>query len=318
MWRLFRFNDQKSGSWQPSSIDTLSDEEIYALIDGIRDEDIIGSRNEDLKDFYRGSIVHRISHDAVVKYGYEFESFTMSYVASRTSIPIPPVRRVLPPRPAGHEFEQWIVMDLIEGETLETAWPTLSWWSRLRVIWYIRRYMRQLHSIPIPYPDQPGPFDVSGKPHECGGLFFTLSGGGPFTSYAEMADWYDRRRFDALVHSFHSNRCGALMQCPKFDRSQPLAVCHMDLHTGNIIIDRNGIPWIIDWGEAGAYPIWFDYVKAAYFTTPWTLWNRSMTFMFGDYRKYLEEYLLRMQVVWDDHVMDFPLDYFSKRGMKVD
>jgi thiamine kinase-like enzyme len=38
----------------------------------------------------------------------------------------------------------------------------------------------------------------------------------------------------------------------------------MDLHPGNIIIDRKGIHWIIDWEEAGAYPVWFDYVRAAY------------------------------------------------------
>ena len=36
-------------------------------------------------------------------------------------------------------------------------------------------------------------------------------------------------------------------------------MCHMDLHTFNIIVGENdGRPWLIDWGNSGAYPSYFE------------------------------------------------------------
>jgi hypothetical protein len=131
-----------------SSIDSLSDEEISALIDGIRDEDAIGFRGGDAGSFQRDSVVHPISHDAVVKFMYGPEPFMMAYVSSNTSTPIPRVRWIL--HQPSRDFNPWlldytpVVIDSVDEELLETAWPKLSWWARLRVIWYIRSYIRRL------------------------------------------------------------------------------------------------------------------------------------------------------------------------------
>ncbi|KAF5310698.1 hypothetical protein D9619_007913 [Psilocybe cf. subviscida] len=307
-----------------SSIDTFTDEDIYTAIDNRRTEDAIGFRADKL--LRRDAIVHPISHDAVFKHVLDPEIFTMSYVASHTSIPIPRVRRVLVPRSSATlKFEKWVVMDRIEGEPLETAWPTMSWWSRIRIILYMRNYIRQLHSIPIPYPDKPGPFDGDGCLHRCWGLFFTTYGAGPFESYKEMADWYDRRRFDAMV--LHHQSTNRILQCPKFDRTQSLVVCHMDLNMRNILIDRKGIPWVIDWEQAGAFPPWLEYAQAAIWFGPYVpafrhvplLWKWTTSFMFGSYGKYLHDYLYKIgDLIWCTDPHDYPLDYFSDIGIDVD
>ena len=37
-------------------------------------------------------------------------------------------------------------------------------------------------------------------------------------------------------------------------RSLPLVVCHADMHTGNVIVDPTGRPWIIDWDDVVLAP----------------------------------------------------------------
>ncbi|KAF5311019.1 hypothetical protein D9619_007905 [Psilocybe cf. subviscida] len=310
-----------------SSVDALSNDEISELIDKVGDEDEIGFK--ETSGTFRDSTVHRMALDAVVKYGHESETFAMSYVSSLTSIPIPRIRRVLPvifDEDSSYVFDhEWIVMDLIDGEPLVTVWPTLSWWGRLRVIWYMRSYMQQLRSVPIPVPDQPGPMHPSGKPMVCWGEYFAGAGSGPFHSYEEMADWYDRCRFHGMV-VWHQAK-GEILRCLKFDRTHPLAICHMDLNMRNIMVDRKGIPWIIDWGEAGVYPTWFEYCRATCWIraasvypewqAPW-LWRWSVTFMFGNYRKYLTGFFAPLAPLWEYGIQDWPGDYFKKRGIDID
>lgn len=38
-------------------------------------------------------------------------------------------------------------------------------------------------------------------------------------------------------------------------------MCHMDLHARNIIVDRLGKIWLIDWGQAGFYPCHFEFAQ---------------------------------------------------------
>ncbi|KAF5311015.1 hypothetical protein D9619_007909 [Psilocybe cf. subviscida] len=320
------FRDPPPSTECQSSINALSDDQVYALIDAISDEDAIGFKES--SGTLRDSEVHRITHNAVVKYGHAAETFAMTYVSSHTSIPIPRIRRVLPvifdEDPNYTPDGEWIVMDLIDGEPLVTAWPTLSWWRRLRVIWYMRSYMRQLRSVPIPVPDQPGPMHPSGKPMVCWGAYFAGAGSGPFHSYKEMADWYDRCRFHGMV-VWHQTE-GEILRCLKFDRTHPLVICHMDLNMRNIMVDRKGIPWIIDWGEAGVYPTWFEYCRATCWIrpsaspewrAPW-LWRWSVTLMFGNFRKYLTDFFDPLAPLWTYGIEDWPTDYFKELGIDVD
>ncbi|KAF5314284.1 hypothetical protein D9619_011847 [Psilocybe cf. subviscida] len=242
-----------------SSVDSLSDSDVYALIDSaVASGRILG--NPATINVLTPPRAWRITQDAVVKICKPSEPFMMSYISTRTSIPMPKVRRVLPlDRSSTSKGERhYLVMDHVEGDILAVAWPTMTWWARCCVIWYMRSYIRQLHNLPLPFHGVAGRVDASGKPCKNHGFYFTRRGAGPFQSYTDMADFYDQRRFNHLVVTHRAY--GMLIRgLPKFDRSQPLVVCHLDLHMNNIIVAPNGLPWLIDWGSSGMYPAWLEY-----------------------------------------------------------
>lgn len=67
------------------------------------------------------------------------------------------------------------MLDYIPGKTLEECWPSLGLWRRLRIIWTLRGYIRQLRRIQprntlhrIAFP---GPF--GSEPQMCYGPMFT-------------------------------------------------------------------------------------------------------------------------------------------------
>ena len=117
--------------------------------------------------------VRRVASDAVMKVGFipESEPATMRLVRDTTTILVPRVLRFF-----RFGANQVIVMDYIPGRSLEDCWETLGWWQRCRVIWTIRRYIRQLRrvSVPgIPRENQfPGP--IGNEPSKCEGTLFTI------------------------------------------------------------------------------------------------------------------------------------------------
>jgi hypothetical protein len=139
-----------------SSVDSLSDEQLIKLIRLIDyDKDSVGTlgpRGETTVDA-------RITADAVAKPELQSpcEGFVMRYVAERTTVRIPTLRRNLIV-----DTEPWIVMNYIEGETLEFVWPKASIWQKCYIVWTLRCYIRQIRRIPLPNYNIPGPFDQGG------------------------------------------------------------------------------------------------------------------------------------------------------------
>ncbi len=80
-----------------------------------------------------GTTAWRITSDAVVKQAPANEAYIMTYVASHSSVRVPKVRRLIPVRPGeGYYLSKfWLVMDYVDGDVLEVAWPRMSWWRRL-------------------------------------------------------------------------------------------------------------------------------------------------------------------------------------------
>ncbi|KXN91533.1 hypothetical protein AN958_00555, partial [Leucoagaricus sp. SymC.cos] len=309
------------------SVDTLTDEDLYNLIQGRSDDAAIRAPNE--SNPLIADTVWRISHDAVAKLTHSpTEAFIMTHISSHTCIPIPKVRRVLPARTSNPDSKAtWIIMDYISGDTLETVWPRMSWWKRFYVIWVTRRYIRELQQVPIPNRDSPGPFDVLGQSYMCHGYYFTEDSAGPFRTYLDMATWFDQRRFDTMAGIHDSLGFLPHPPIPKFDISHPLVLCHMDLHMRNFVVDSHGKLWIIDWENAGAFPPWLEYAQMTVWANaarpearPPKLWTFFARFMIGDYRRYKTDYLDRLEWAWTrrglfDH---FPIDYFSDLGITVD
>ena len=315
-----------------SSVDNLSDEELYRLIEATsRDRSkLVGHiPSMDGSLYY---LVWRIAPDAVVKLSQgPCEAYTMQFVHNNTSIPVPTVRRVLPDRrqSAG---QHWIVMDYIEGDTLFDLWDTFTEERKRNVIDILAHYVRELQRVRPPNPSIPGPLHPDGTPVKCGGSFFSYDDAGPFRTYQEMADWFDRQR--SRVRIYNHKLFGGLISCPKFDATYPLVLCHMDIHPRNILVDKLGTPWLVDWGFAGMYPAWFEYaaiavsVNADYRLADVPAWKdlvANAANIAGDYAPFFDEYLSVLYnscngINFDEFAEDteFPDDYFEKLGIMVD
>lgn len=111
---------------------------------------------------------------------------------------------------------------------------------------------------------------------------------------------------------------------PIFDVSHPLVLCHMDLNMRNIIVDRRGDVWLIDWGMAGAFPSWFDYANLVAFARAarkeWRLpksWLFFASFITGNYQWYEAEYLHRLRYALERPGLDHPKGYFEMLGLDI-
>ncbi|KAI0370548.1 kinase-like protein [Pilatotrama ljubarskyi] len=234
-------------SW--AQISSQSDEELYRAYEATTH---IFPPASPLRPFEVG----RIATDAVMKVGpfEESELLAMRLASERSTIPIPAVRLVF-----GDGGRKAVVMDYIPGKTLKECWSDLSLWQRMRVLWTIRGYIRQLRRIrsaePVATATFPGP--LGNEPQLCFGPMFTEYGAGPFHSYEEMAAWY--------MHKLDVNRRYAKYppesEHLEFDSSVPLVLTHFDIHPNNIILGDDGRVWLIDWEFAGFYPQWFEYAS---------------------------------------------------------
>ncbi|KAK0438161.1 uncharacterized protein EV420DRAFT_1280252, partial [Desarmillaria tabescens] len=243
----------------------------------------------------------KIAPDAVAKRCNLHEPYMMTYVVSRsTSIRIPKVQRVLPVReeelfPGCYLI--WLVMDFIDGDVMEMAWPKISW---------LQKSVQELHQIPVPRSNIPGPFDSTGKALACSGYYFSETGVGPFESYSAMADWFDHRRYFLLVDLHVNYGSFKLHLYPMLDASYPLVLCHMDLNMRDILVDKRGDVWLVDWGKAGAFPPWFEYANMVLFARvaikerrlPKS-WLFFAPFIAGNYRWCEAEYLCHLEYAFE-------------------
>jgi hypothetical protein len=200
--------------------------------------------------------VRKINDDTLVKAtcagaAPHVEASMIEFVRTRTTIPIPRVRR----RFSDEEGSSIIVMDYIQGEPLDHVWPSLSLWSRLWVAMTLRRYIRQLRQI---NSSVPGP--LADSPERCCGLVF---GGerGPFPDYTSLSAFYNSR-LDIVKDKNYPHPADPNTE--PFDDSRPLVFAHQDLTMRNIIYGRDGRIWLVDWGLSGFYPWWFEYVSTVY------------------------------------------------------
>ncbi|KZV64322.1 hypothetical protein PENSPDRAFT_171139 [Peniophora sp. CONT] len=146
-------------------------------------------------------------------------------------------------------------MDRVEGEPLIGCWDRLSSFRRLRVACTLRLYIRQLHAL---RRSQLGTLGTG----LVGGLFFQFDGSeskefGPYESVQGL------RRFCTFAAHLGWQRLSQFQDGerspppqPQFDWS-PVFV-HGDLNMANILLDRRGTVWLIDWAWAGFYPACLD------------------------------------------------------------
>ncbi|RPD67515.1 hypothetical protein L226DRAFT_478029 [Lentinus tigrinus ALCF2SS1-7] len=184
--------------------------------------------------------VHRITHSLVAKRRVPSERASMEYVRQNTSIPIP--RTYLP-------NISMLVMDFIDGDMLHECWNKLGLFRRFRIACTLRVYVNQMRTLRRPAV---GAVDTG----YMGGILFGDSRHGPFESLSRF------RRFCEYVACVGWRPLVALarirgekpppMPRPSLDWTPVFT--HGDLNPSNVLIDRQGTVWIIDWDSAGFYP----------------------------------------------------------------
>ncbi|KAI9759300.1 MAG: hypothetical protein M4579_002429 [Chaenotheca gracillima] len=203
-----------------------------------------------------GSRVVRLTSDTVVKYGREvdiWEGRNLRYVAEHTTIPVPKlydyweeIPEATPDLIDDGSTICYIVMQYIEGSLSYDVYDESNELQKSTVNKQLSSYIAQLRHLKL---DVPGPI---GGGISNGGLF-TSYGAGPFGSQEDLETFFNE----------------LLLVCQQFGRARkdqvdftdklgPLVFCHMDLHLQNMILDKKGKLWILDWACAGGYPEHFE------------------------------------------------------------
>lgn len=228
---------------------------IHASYDVARK--ISSSALDYMPSIYRptGTYAYKILPKTSTKSAAPLQGIMMRLIASQTTIPIPYVNRILitPDGECG-----FLEMEYIEGVDLYEIWPTASWFTRLKIIWTLRGYIRQLRRVKPPFPEVPGPVSADGEPHPCFGLSGSIDNGiGPFATYNNLAIHFDMMRGIALNHP-QVSALPPFRITDYFDTSWPLVFTHGALHLKNLRMGRDGTLWLLDWDWAGMYPLWFE------------------------------------------------------------
>ena len=124
----------------------------------------------------------------------------------------------------------------------------MSLFSKLRVAYILRRYMRQLRAIRHPRSLIPGPVapDDEARGANCHIMAgFLMHRRMPMETYAELSAWWNglystSMRMAPALHA-------GTMEPEPFDDSRPLVLTHCDLNMRNILIGDDRRIYLIDW-----------------------------------------------------------------------
>jgi len=188
-------------------------------------------------------------------------------VARQSGIRAPCIKRII-----RHNNDAYCIMERIQGTTLEDAWPKLSWFTVIRLILQLRRFVQILRSVTSLTAG-------SLATGECRSFWLEDRYGLPARSGPKelthfLTFWAG---FVSIRREVKSPAQGSVH--PK-GRIPPTAgifvLTHHDLAPRNIMIDGAGKLWLIDWDYAGFYPKYFEYAGTQNFDIPkdWSLFAR--------------------------------------------
>ena len=266
-----------------------------ALLTSLTDHSIVQPikfRNPDRKltdeelasgDFIQGSSasdrkILKIGSNMVAKFGSGIdlsEAENMCFIQNHTDIPVPAVFNAYE-----QDGYQYILMENVEGESLDKAWPRMTPDEKKIVILELKDFVCQMRKIPHP-SNHIG--SVDGGPAIDSRQLSTISGG-PFKSEAQFNQW----QLAQLSSHVPRSRCDIYESMFKTDHD--IVFSHGDLAFHNILVKHGHITAIIDWECAGWYPEHWDYCKTLSFLSGTDEEYRCCREVFE--RAYHEEYLV--------------------------
>ncbi|KAL2823118.1 phosphotransferase enzyme family protein [Aspergillus granulosus] len=231
---------------------------------------------------YGGRRVVQVGH-YVVKFGKcvnLLEGENLLFVREKTNIPVPQVYAIYTKPETGKNY---IVMEQIHGETLQSLWPRLTSPEKDSIMTTMRVYFNELRNLPP--PDYYGSLGGRSLLDE---IFWTYKPepaiNGPFTSEDALNEAFALK----YIYDGRPNfRADFYRQClPRILHNHQPTFTHGDFQRKNIIIQRaedeagveapKGIRVVLlDWEKSGWYPSYWDYclaVCALRWDDDWGLW----------------------------------------------
>lgn len=214
--------------------------DAYELDDVIPRQEIIKVAETSPEIYVEGGVtICRVHRDMVLKYGHGVrlsEAQNMRFVSEHTTIRLRAVFDAWEQAsddPSEERNVGYIMMSYVEGVTLSEIWSVIDSEDQTDILKQVQGYISQLHLISL---ETPRP--IGGDISRCG--LFTDHGAGPFNTVDDLEAWFNER----------------LLVCQQFGRSQgktpfsgrlrPLVMCHLDIALRNLIMDSEGIIWLLD------------------------------------------------------------------------
>ncbi|KAF5127157.1 hypothetical protein E5D57_008085 [Metarhizium anisopliae] len=225
-----------------------------------------------LKAGYGRRIV-RVGQYFVVKYGVLVsltEGENMLFVRETCDISVPQVFALYSRIYPGGTKVSYIVMEYIQGKSLDNFWDTMSAADKSNTSQQLRLMLDKLRSVP-----SPGYFGCIGRRPMEEGMFWTGEEdsndpgliSGPFDTEAQLNN--------ALVEKYlYSSGMPSKSRFyrrvfPHVLRDHASVFCHGDLQRKNVLVGDDGNLSLIDWESAGWYPSYWEYASAMFACGNW-------------------------------------------------
>ena len=228
-------------------LDNYTDEQLLQYFQ--QSPFLITTRNESVRILSPGLIVK--PYPSFLDYSDELSALELAHTRG---VRVPGVRRVVRSVENGNHL---LIMDRIHGLTLEQLWPNLGWWDTFRVAWQLRSFLCIMRSI---------------TSQTTGGLHTGIT----------RSEWL-QDVYGPTLHASPSAFSGYvnwwLLECrPSWCKPRPELMLepapehifvHQDLAPRNMILDDAGKLWVVDWGHAGFYPAYMEYMGLETTSMPW-------------------------------------------------
>ncbi|KAF3915311.1 hypothetical protein AA313_de0203300 [Arthrobotrys entomopaga] len=248
--------------------------------------------------FHRGGIaITKISPTVVVKYGCDVrveEAITMDFIAEHTSIPVPRIYAAYTYGPFDRpdfdgvdEYETYIFMEYIEGETLEKEWGALDQETKTSVMDDLKRYLGEMRSI------KGGTYVGSlDKGPVLDQILEYQPNKGPFQSVKDFQDTI----VDAYC-KIHKGDPKPFLTGMMNSQEHGIVFTHANFQSANIMIRDRRVVAIINWEMAGWYPEWWEFAKAFFIYDFYDDWGTHLIKIMRPYYSELSAHGRLMQIL---------------------
>lgn len=236
----------------PDPMETFSDSELAEYIDKLR------------KSTGSNTNVIAISESYIAKQYTEDQLEDVAQAVTKAealNIRAPHIKRVV----KGARYLECI-QARIHGPTLLDAWADIGWFSSLRLAFQVRRMVRRMRTATSPTAGSLG----TGL---CRSLWledrYGIPARAPALTIASVVNFWHNlvsfRREAGKDPEEHRQSC----EQPTRPDERGLVFTHHDLAPRNMILeDATSDIWVVDWDEAGWYPMYFEHAGMRNFMIP--------------------------------------------------